>query len=45
MLKGQRLILRSVRRDELPILWKFANDYEVELAGGGDPPMPVSLAN
>lgn len=44
MLKGQRVILRSIRRDDLARQCEFNNDVEVELAGGGDPPMPQSLA-
>jgi RimJ/RimL family protein N-acetyltransferase len=43
MLRSERLILRGVRRDDLPKLCMFANDLEVELHGGGDPPMPQSL--
>lgn len=44
MLKGERIILRSIRRDDLPRLCEFNNDIEVELAGGGDPPIPQALA-
>jgi RimJ/RimL family protein N-acetyltransferase len=43
MLKSERVILRGVRRDDLPRLNEFNNDPEVEVAGGGDPPMPQSL--
>jgi RimJ/RimL family protein N-acetyltransferase len=43
MLQGEKVILRSIRRDDLPRLCEFNNDVEVELAGGGDPPMPQSL--
>ncbi|GAB4454540.1 MAG: GNAT family protein [Armatimonadaceae bacterium] len=43
MLRGERVILRGIRREDLPLLWVFNNDLEVELAGGGDPPMPQSL--
>ena len=43
MLNGKRLILRGVRREDLPRLCEFANDLEVELSGGGVPPMPQSL--
>jgi RimJ/RimL family protein N-acetyltransferase len=43
MLQGKRVRLRSIRRDDLPRLWQFNNDLEVELAGGGDPPTPQSL--
>jgi diamine N-acetyltransferase len=44
MLKGKRVILRSVEREDLPILSAFNNDLEVELASGGDPPIPQSFA-
>jgi RimJ/RimL family protein N-acetyltransferase len=44
MLKGERVTLRSLNRDDLPRLCEFNNDVEVELAGGGDPPIPQSLA-
>jgi RimJ/RimL family protein N-acetyltransferase len=43
MLKGERLTLRGIQRDDLPRLWQFDNDLDVELAGGGDPPLPRSL--
>ena len=44
MLKGNRITLRSVEREDLPILSDFNNDLEVELASGGDPPIPQSFA-
>ena len=31
-------------RDDLERIWQFNNDLEVELASGGDPPIPQSLA-
>ena len=43
MLRGERVTLRSVEREDLERLWRFWNDLDVELAGGGDPPMPISL--
>lgn len=43
MLKGEKVVLRSIRRDDLPRLCEFNNDVEVELAGGGDPPLPQSI--
>ena len=43
MLKGTRVTLRAMRRDDLPRLNAFNNDVAVELAGGGDPPLPQSL--
>jgi len=44
MLKGEKVTLRALEREDLPRLWAFNNDLAVELAGGGDPPMPQSLA-
>ena len=44
MLHGERVPLRGITRDDLARLWKFNNDLAVELAGGGDPPIPQSLA-
>jgi RimJ/RimL family protein N-acetyltransferase len=44
MLQGERVTLRGISRDDLPRLCEFNNDLAVELAGGGDPPYPQSLA-
>ena len=44
MLQSERVRLRAMERDDLPRLCQFNNDLAVELAGGGDPPMPQSLA-
>ena len=44
MFISQRVTLRGITRDDLERLWQFNNDVEVELAGGGDPPYPQSLA-
>jgi RimJ/RimL family protein N-acetyltransferase len=43
MLQGEKVILRAMTREDLPLLCQYNNDVEVELAGGGDPPMPQSL--
>ena len=43
MLTGEKVTLRSVEREDLETLWRFWNDLDVELAGGGDPPLPISL--
>ena len=43
MLRGKRVYLRALRRDDLERIWQFNNDLDVELAGGGDPPMPQSF--
>jgi RimJ/RimL family protein N-acetyltransferase len=44
MLQGPRVRLRSTSREDLPRLCEFNNDLAVELASGGDPPLPQSLA-
>jgi len=43
MLHSERVVLRALQRQDLQRLVEFNNDLEVELAGGGDPPMPQSL--
>jgi RimJ/RimL family protein N-acetyltransferase len=43
MIQGTKTLLRAMRRDDLEAICRFNNDLEVELAGGGDPPMPQSL--
>lgn len=43
MLSGKRLLLRALKREDLPRLCAFNNALEIELAGGGDPPIPQSL--
>lgn len=43
MLRGDTVILRGMTRADLPRLWQFNNDLEVEVSGGGDPPIPQSL--
>ena len=43
MLSGEKVVLRGVRREDLPRIWAFNNDLAVELAGGGDPPIPQAL--
>jgi RimJ/RimL family protein N-acetyltransferase len=40
MLKGEKVVLRAFTRNDLPRLWEFNNDLEIEILGGGDPPMP-----
>jgi RimJ/RimL family protein N-acetyltransferase len=44
VLKGHRVTLRNLVREDLSILCAFNNDLEVELASGGDPPVPRSFA-
>lgn len=43
MLKGERVLLRPYTRADMETQLAFSNDVEVELAGGGDPPMPHTL--
>jgi RimJ/RimL family protein N-acetyltransferase len=43
VLQGERVLLRALTRDDLVRLWAFNNDLDVELASGGDPPLPQSL--
>ncbi len=44
MLKGRIVLLRAMTRADLARLNEFNNDVEIELAGGGDPPTPQTLA-
>jgi RimJ/RimL family protein N-acetyltransferase len=44
MLQGKKVNLRAIEREDLVRLHQFNNDLAVEVAGGGDPPMPQSLA-
>src|SRR5262245_4399612 len=44
MLKGEKVILRAIEREDLERLHAINNNLAVELAGGGDPPMPQSMA-
>lgn len=44
MLVGKRVKLRAIEQEDLERLHQFNNDLAVEVAGGGDPPMPQSLA-
>ncbi len=44
MLQGQKVILRAMKREDLVRQCAFNNDLEIELAGGGDPPEPQTLA-
>ena len=43
MLRGVKVTLRAITREDLPRLTEFRNSLEVELAGGGDPPSPTPL--
>jgi RimJ/RimL family protein N-acetyltransferase len=45
MLRGELVTLRAVEADDYERLAVFANDVEVELLGGGDPPTPRSRAS
>lgn len=45
MLTSELVTLRPIEPDDYPILTVFANDIEVELMGGGDPPTPTPQAS
>jgi RimJ/RimL family protein N-acetyltransferase len=44
MLRGERVLLRSIEREDLPWLWEHHNDYEVGTLVNDGPPEPQSLA-
>jgi len=44
MLRGEKVVLRAMKREDLARQCAFNNDLEFELAGGGDPPEPQTLA-
>src|SRR5258706_12156228 len=43
VLQGEKVMLRAMTRDDMEVMHRFANDVEVELLGGGDPPRPQTL--
>jgi RimJ/RimL family protein N-acetyltransferase len=43
MLRGKKVILRAIERDDLRRLWEIRNDEAVEVLGYG-PPIPRSMA-
>jgi RimJ/RimL family protein N-acetyltransferase len=43
MLKGDRVLLRAIEDEDLGAMARWANDLEVEILGGGDPPTPQSV--
>lgn len=43
MLKGPRVELKAINREDLPRIYEFNNDLETELLGGGSPPLPMPL--
>ncbi len=43
MLKGEKVILRTIRHEDLQRQYEFNNDLEIELLGGGDAPEPQSF--
>lgn len=45
VLTGELVTLRPIEPDDYPTLNRFANDVEVELLGGGDPPSPTPQAS
>jgi RimJ/RimL family protein N-acetyltransferase len=44
MLRGELVTLRAIEPSDYPTLTDFANDVELELLGGGDPPSPHTAA-
>jgi len=44
VIKGDRVTLRAITPADYPRLLEFKHDVEFELAGGGDPPRPRTLA-
>jgi len=43
VLKGEKVILRAIKREDLQRQLIFNNDLEIEILGGGDPPEPQSI--
>jgi RimJ/RimL family protein N-acetyltransferase len=43
MLEGDKVTLRAVEKEDQETLWRWWNYLEVELAGGGDFPLLISL--
>ncbi|HLK55789.1 MAG TPA: GNAT family protein [Chthonomonadaceae bacterium] len=43
MLTGEKVTLRALKREDMEAVWRFSNDVELELLGGGDPPRPRTL--
>lgn len=44
MLRGEKVLLRAMKQEDVQQQWEFANDVEYEVLGGGDPWEPQSLA-
>src|SRR5438552_16485450 len=44
MLRGERVYLRAIEREDLPWVWEHHNDYEVDSLVNDGPPEPQSLA-
>ncbi len=43
MLRGEKVVLRAIRREDLQRQWAFNNDVAFEVRGGGDPWEPQSF--
>jgi RimJ/RimL family protein N-acetyltransferase len=43
MLRGEKVVLRAMRREDLQRQWAFNNDVAFEVLGGGDPWEPQSF--
>lgn len=44
MLSGEKVRLRAIERSDLPRIWEFHNDLELEYLRRSEPPTPQSLA-
>ena len=44
MLRGEKVVLRSLEREDLRDVWELANDIEVESRSSNRAPRPSSLA-
>ncbi len=44
MLRGEKVVLRGIRREDLPRLWELRNDLELQGLVSSAPPEPASLA-
>lgn len=43
MLKGKRVTLRAMCKEDVPLMHRYGQDLELEVLGGGDPPTPKTL--
>jgi len=43
MLRGEKVVLRTVTQEDLPKLWSFRQDVDLVLMGDDEPPVPKSF--